>query len=61
MKIRTINKAYEEIKKMDPDSCVSKHFIRQLIVNGIIPYKKSGSKYLFDLEDLEKYLKDSSR
>ena len=56
-RIRTIGKAYQEIKRTDPDSCVSEYYIRQIVMSGHIKSKKSGNRYLFDLDELEEYLK----
>lgn len=56
-KLRTIEKAYQEIITQDPGSCLTKHFIRKLILDGKIPAKREGNKFLFDLEDLMAYLK----
>lgn len=55
-RIRTINKAWEELRQMDPDTAVSQHFIRTLVVNGEIPSKRSGNRYLIDFDKLLKYL-----
>ncbi len=56
-KIRTIEKAFQDIKKADPGTCITRNFIRQLVINGNIPSKKSGGRYYFDLDDLLNYLK----
>ena len=57
MRIRTVDKAYEEIKRIDPDTCISKSYIRQIVMSGDIKSKRSGNRYLFDLDELEEYLK----
>lgn len=57
MKMRTISAAIEEIKAADPQSCVTEHYVRSLILEGRIPYCKAGKKYLIDLITLELYLK----
>lgn len=56
-RIRTIEKAFNEIKQLDPDTCISKHFIRNLIIEGKIPYRKTGNRYLIDIEEVMRYLK----
>lgn len=56
-KLRTIQRAYDEIKAQDPNTCISTNLIRQIILNGKIPSTKTGGKYLFDLNDLMNYLK----
>lgn len=55
-RIRTIKKAYEEISKADPNTCLTEHRIRQLAVNGDIPTTKAGSRYLLDMDKLFAYL-----
>ncbi len=55
-RIRTIEKAYNEIKALDPNTCITRHYIRQLVINGEIPSKKAGNRYTFDLDVLLSYL-----
>lgn len=57
-RIRTIDKAYQEIKRADPDTCISKSYIRQIVYSGDIRSQKTGNRYLFDLDELERYLKE---
>lgn len=56
-KIRTIEKAFDEIKRLDPDTCITKHFIKNLIINGDIPYRKTGNRFLIDVDDVMIYMK----
>ena len=56
LRTRTIDSAFEELKKIDPNTAVSKHYIRQLIISNKIPYRKAGNKYLFDFDRLVEYL-----
>jgi len=56
MRIRTINGAYDEIKKKDPDSCVSEYFIRELVASGKITGRKSGNRNYINMNDLERGL-----
>ena len=56
MRTRTIDSAFEELKKIDPNTAVSKHYIRQLVISNKIPYRKAGNKYLFDSDRLVEYL-----
>lgn len=55
-RMRTINGLYNQIHTMDPESQVSKHFLRQLIITGKVKSVKSGSKYLADLDHVLEYL-----
>lgn len=56
-KIRTIEKAFDEIKRLDPETCITKHFIKNLIINGDIPYRKTGNRFLIDVDDVMIYMK----
>ena len=46
-KIRTIQEAYNELKKSDPETAVTPHAIRQMILSGVLPHIKAGKKYFF--------------
>ena len=54
-KIRTIRQAAKEIKTADPNTAITKYFIRQLVINGEIPSKKSNSKSLINIQDIFDY------
>lgn len=56
-RIRTIESAYREIKANDPNTSITKYYIREIIINGKIPFRKSGKRFLFDMDKLEEYLK----
>ena len=55
-KLRTIEQAYAALKEMDPDTAISKWFIREAILNGEIPFVQVHSKRLIDLGDLISYI-----
>lgn len=55
MRIRTISQAFEEIKEADPKTAITTYRIRQLVIDGVIPSTKSGTKYLIDLDKLQSY------
>lgn len=55
MLIRTINQAYEEIKRNDPKSALTKNLLRKLVKDGTIPSVKSGNRQLISLEAVERY------
>lgn len=59
-RLRTISKAYEEIKRQDPDTCISRWFLRQLITGGAIPATRAGDKWLVDMSDIEAYFSDTA-
>lgn len=57
VKLRTIDEAYTEIVKMDPDTKITKYFIRTLVKNGTIPFIRVGKrKRLINLDLLIEYL-----
>ncbi len=55
-KMRTIQEAYNELKKIDPETAVTPHAIRKLVLSGEIPHIKAGKKYLVNMQILENYL-----
>lgn len=59
-KLRTIDKAYDEIKTKDPDTCLSRHMLRAMVNDGTIPCIKSGVRALVDLDVVEQVFKDKT-
>ena len=55
VRLRTIDEVYKVITKSDPKTSITKHYLRQLVINGEIPSRRAGKKYLIDLDDVEKY------
>ena len=55
-RLRTIDQAYNAIKELDPESAVSRWFIREAVLNGEIPFFQVKSKRLIDLDDLISYI-----
>lgn len=49
-RMRTIPKAYEEIKKIDPDTSFSIRALRKLVSSGQIPTVKISNKILINLD-----------
>lgn len=50
LRMRTIPKAYEAIKELDPDSDFSIRMLRKLIKSGEIPTIKISNKLLVNLD-----------
>ena len=50
LRMRTIPKAYETIKELDPDSDFSLRMFRQLVKSGEIPTIKISNKVLVNLD-----------
>lgn len=55
-KMRTIEGSYALLKKYDPNTSISKHFIRQLVLNKKVKHCMSGGKYLLNFDSLLEYL-----
>ena len=50
MRIRTIPKAIEEIKREDPESQICYNAVRNMVRNQKIPAMYAGNKALIDLD-----------
>lgn len=55
-KLRTIDNAIVEIKKMDPETDLTAWAIRQLVKAGKIPALMVGNKQLITVEAVERYI-----
>lgn len=55
-KYRTIAKALEEIKKIDPGTCLSDYVLRKLAYEGKVSQIQSGNKTLIEIESLIDFL-----
>ena len=53
MMIRTIDKAYDEIKARDPETALSRELVRQMIKTGMVPSLKVGNRKLVDVDVLQ--------
>lgn len=56
-RMRTAPQLAAEYKAADPNTHVNAHFIRGLILAGIIPYVPAGKKHLINADVLAEYLK----
>lgn len=57
-RIRTIDQAYDEIKKKDPETAISRYLVRQMIKQGMVPSIPSGNKKLVDVDVLERKIEE---
>ncbi len=57
--LRSINKAFEEIKAQDPDTSITVHTIRVWCQERKIKFLMAGKKTLVDLESLFAYIGQS--
>ena len=60
MKIRTIDKGYDEYRSaVDPYTCMSRHSWRQIVVTKKLKSaRQSGSRWLYDWEEMLSYLQN---
>lgn len=56
-RIRTIPQCLKEIKSADSNSSITENFIRLLCKSNKVKHFKAGSKFLVNLDDLERYLR----
>jgi excisionase family DNA binding protein len=54
--MRLLKDAYTEIKALDPNTAISRYFIRQLVLSGKVPCTMAGRKRLVNLDALIAYL-----
>ncbi len=55
-RMRTINQAVDEIKRLDPNSAITYYFINSLCKQNLVHHINIGSKRLVDLDSLLEYL-----
>ena len=55
-KMRTLDNAIKEIKEVDPDTQLTRHALRRMMLNGTIPCVNLGRKRLVDLNLVWNYL-----
>lgn len=55
-RMRTIQEAAAELRRIDPGTAVTPYRIRQLVLDGTIPHVKAGNKRLVNLDTLLNYL-----
>jgi excisionase family DNA binding protein len=58
-RMRLLDEAAAELKKMDPDTSITKYFIRKLAIDGKIKSIMAGRKRLINLDSLLEYLSES--
>ena len=59
MRLRTIEQAATYIKEYDPGTALTKTALRRLVITGAIPSVRVGSKYLLDVEAIEKHFRNT--
>lgn len=51
-KLRTINGAWDELKKIDPHTAISASAIRKLVKTGRLPSIRSGNRVYINMDTL---------
>lgn len=54
--MRTISALHSQIRANDPNTSITKFFIREAVISGRVPSVKAGKKYLIDAEAFYKFL-----
>ncbi len=60
-RMRTIPATHKLLKEIDPQTEVSQHFIRQLVLQGLVKYCMTGNKYLINFDNLMDYFENPDR
>lgn len=55
-RMRTIQEAAVELRKIDPGTAVTPYRIRQMVLDGTLPHVRAGNKRLINLDTLLTYL-----
>ncbi len=55
-RMRTLDECYNELVAIDPNTAVSKYFIRRLAMSGTVPCIMAGRKRLINFDKLLAYL-----
>jgi len=53
--MRTAARAFEEIKKKDPETAISERQIRAIMRSGVIPVLRQGNKTMVNMDVLMDY------
>lgn len=57
MRMRGIEEAFREIQANDPCTALTKTALRRLVTTGQLPSVKIGTKYLIDLDAVDRYFR----
>ena len=58
-KLRTVNQLYDDIHTSDPESPISKNFIKKTILKNNIPFIAVGVKKMYDEEVVFEHIKNA--
>ena len=51
-RMRTIDQAIAQLRQDDPQSCLTRHALRQMVLSGAVPHVRAGQKYLVNYDGL---------
>lgn len=51
-RIRTVDVFCDEQKQQDPNTAITRHAVRQALINGDVSSGRMGVKYTFDEDDM---------
>ena len=57
-RMRTLDECAVMLRELDPDTAVSKHYVRRLALTGEIPTVMCGRKRLINFDKLIEYLNE---
>lgn len=55
-RMRTIKALVKYYKMIDPETCITEHWVRQLIKRNEIPYIKQGNRFILQLDSFDEFL-----
>lgn len=56
VRMRSMLEAVEELKASDPNTAITYHSLRQMVLRGEVPSLKIGRKRLVNMDILERHL-----
>lgn len=59
-RMRLLDEAYSELLQLDPDTAISKNYLRRLSMSGKIPVYMVGRRRLINFDALLIYLNEST-
>ncbi len=51
-RMRTLDAAIAQLRTDDPGSCLTRHALRKMVLQGRVPYVRAGAKYLVNYDGL---------
>jgi len=51
-RMRTLDAAIAQLQRDDPENCLTRYALRQMVLTGKIPCIRAGAKYLINYDNL---------